>query len=130
MALFKKKNKALAVGAYTEFLDNADAEYMRAFTIKSLNALSSAFSRDCVMKLRAQIYGGAPRYFGTPKFRKTSWDIVTQVENIVSVQKNVAFAKVKVSNALSVNVSEDYSELWKLDISETPVVIDIISLGR
>lgn len=127
MLLFKHKSNSALKKSYIDFLNSADSAYMRAFTIRSVKALHKYMSRDCVVKLSAQIYSGN-RYFGAEKFRTTDWTVISESEGIYDLCKSVTFAKVKFTKTFEMSVAVDYKELWRLDTRDSMEVLDIRKL--
>lgn len=115
---FKKKPKR----AYISFLNEADEEYIRAYSTKSTRRLKEYMTPDCLYKISNVIYGGSTRYFGVAKFRNTTWEIVSENETLIDFRKDVVYDKVKVSPSLKINIADNYRELWTLNIKDMKVV--------
>lgn len=108
------------------FLNDADAEYMKAFSTKSMRGLQDFVSRECAIKVSRVVFSSMNRYFGAPKFRSTSWVVQERAEDSYRLLKDVKFDTVRLGATLHVGVASDYKELWLVDISsKKPVIMDI-----
>ena len=111
----KKKETSGLPKQLQEFLTAADEVYMRSFAIKSIKVLSRHFSRECCLKLSRVIYGeGNLRFFGTDKFRTTTWTIDGEENGFLKIRKVVEFDKVKISKSFKMQIADNYSEMWIL----------------
>lgn len=110
------------------FLNKVDEAYMRAFSTKGVKALMDYMSPECLSKVRTWVYTTNIRYFGAEKFRTTTWEVLTEKNGILSLRKTVVFAKVKVTNRMSMKVAEDYEEVWRVDTNAGLRVVDIYAL--
>lgn len=109
----KKKDTSSLPKQLQEFLTAADEMYMRAFAIKGIKTLSKHFSRECCIKLSRVIYGeGNYRFFGTDKFRTTTWNIEGNESGTLKIKKIVDFDKVKISKNFKMQIAENYTEMW------------------
>lgn len=134
MLFFNKKKKADATNLdkkYIQFLSEVDAEYMRAFSTKSMRVLKNYLSRECAVELSSIIFAAGSRYFGADKFRTTQWTLLSSDNNVLTILKDVTFDKVKVAGSLYIEVADNYKEVWQLDVNQKDFVIcDIIPYKR
>lgn len=112
---------------YISFLDKVDEAYMQVFATKAVTrTLNSYMTRDLLVIMNRKVLGYGYRYFGAPKFRKTSWTLLDLYEDKMRILKEVTFGKVKVSGGISISVASDYSEIWMLDYSgKVPMISGI-----
>lgn len=110
-----------------EHLNIVDKEYMKAFSIKSTRVLQAYVSRDCAIKVSQSIFSLGSRYFGADKFRTTNWVLVSEIDGILEVYKDVVFDKVKIGGSMRIGVADNYKELWQIDntVKSKPIVLDI-----
>lgn len=110
-----------------DYLNKVDAEYMRAYAVKSTRILQMYISRECAMKVTSTIFGINSRYFGSSKLRHTTWIKVSQDTKVLKILKNVVFDKIYVGGAMSIEAADNYKEYWLVDISDEdkPIIIDI-----
>ena len=129
MLFFKRKKEPTLGNDLIEFLNLADMEYMRAFSIRSVKALSTYMSRECVLKLSVQVYNGQLHYFGSDKFRSTKWEVISKNNGIYDVRKSVSFDEIKFTRSLKMSVATDYKELWRVNTNGDLCVLDISKLA-
>lgn len=124
LSMFSKQKSSPALsGGLEHFLNDADAEYMRAFATKSIRQLQNFVSRECAVKISRVVFGNTNRYFGSEKFRKTEWVIQDNEDGVVTVQKSVHFDKVRIGATLNIGVASDYKECWVVDTREHRLVV-------
>lgn len=124
----KKKETSSLPKQLQDFLTAADDVYMRSFAIKSIKVLSKHFSRECCIKLSRAIYGeGNFRFFGTDKFRTTTWKIDSEESGILKILKTVDFDKVKISKNFKMQIADNYSEMWYVR-NDDYLVVNIVRL--
>lgn len=124
LSMFSKQKGSPALsGGLERFLNDADAEYMRAFATKSIRQLQNFVSRECAVKVSRVIFGNTNRYFGSEKFRKTEWAVQGSVAGIVTLQKSVHFDKVRIGATLDIGVASDYKECWVVDTRDCKLVV-------
>lgn len=108
-------------------LNEADEEYMRAFATKSLRQLQNYVSRECAIKISRSVFSSKGRYFGAPKFRKTTWTLLPEEDTLLKVLKDVKFDSIRIGSILIVGVASNYQEEWMVDLSSDLLIIDISS---
>lgn len=115
----KKVNHSGLPDDLYEFLEEADRLYIRAFETRSIGLLREHFTRDCCFVISRCIVAEASfRYFSDEKFRTTTWTIVSQSENRVSILKDCVYKDIRLTISRSMKVSDDYKEVW--DVMITP----------
>ena len=114
---FSKRSISTLKREHIDFLNTVDYEYMRAYAVKSTTRLNKYLSRECAVEIGRAVYSINSKYFGSEKFRDTTWTLITQSTNLLVVLKEVEFSKVRVAGSLSLTVADDYKEIWRLDIS-------------
>lgn len=120
------KSQTALPDSLESFLNDADAEYMKAFSTKSMRRLQDFVSRECAIKVSRVVFSNMNRYFGAPKFRSTRWTIQGKTGSSYHLLKDVQFDTVRVGVTLNVGVASDYKELWLVDVSgRKPIVTDI-----
>lgn len=126
MFLFGKKKETSGLPKQLlDFLTLADETYMKAFMMKSVKVLNEYFSRECCIKLARVVYSeGNCRFFGTEKFRTTTWTVKKSDSEKLFLIKEVVFDKVKVSKSFKMQIADDYSEEWCVAASNY-VVLDV-----
>lgn len=125
MGIFNLFNNANKLSRGTiEYLNKVDLEYMRAYATKTTRNLHQYFDRDCIVKVSRLVLASNSRYFGAEKFRKTTWTIESSNETEKVIRKRVEFDKVRVCSALSIDVAENYCELWTLSVRDN-IIKDI-----
>lgn len=115
-----------------EFLEDADKAYIRAFETRDIRVLREYFTRDCIIRLTSVIAAEAStRYFSTDKFRSTRWTAKSKVRNlkeeIITICKEVTFRDINVAGSTRMKVSNDYSELWYLNVTAEDFYITKVS---
>lgn len=100
------------------FLNKADAEYMKAYSVKTTRAFAAYASRECAIKVTQLIMQSTNRYFGTDKFRNTEWTLQEDNSGILSILKSVTFDKIRVAGYMSIAVETDYKETWIVDSTD------------
>lgn len=124
----KKKETSGLPKQLQDFLTSADDMYMRAFSMKSIKVLGNHFSRECCVKLARVIYSeGNFRFFGTEKFRSTTWTIEKQDDEKIYIIKQVDFDKVKISKNFKMQIADNYSEKWCVSTPDF-MVLDVYKL--
>lgn len=116
---FGKKNKQtdIADDLY-EFLEEADSLYIRAFETRSIGILKDYFTRDCCLAISRWIVAEASsRYFSEERFRNTTWVRVQESATQVIFKKQCVYKDVKLTSTRSMKISDDYEELWTINIS-------------
>lgn len=121
-----KKSKPKA--EYIKYLNEADAEYIRAHVIKSTRILNEYLTPECIQKVSKSIYGGVSRYFGIDCFRNTTWEIISSTADRIDFRKSVVYDKVKVTSTLKMCAADNYRELWSLD-TKSMKIFDIRTLA-
>lgn len=119
--MFGKKDKVgrgnLPEDLY-EFLEEADALYIRAFETRSIGLLKEHFTRDCCVSISRWILAEASsRYFSDEKFRKTSWEILSETANQICIRKECIYRDIKLTITRSMKVSDDYREIWRVTVT-------------
>lgn len=111
VSLFNHKLKRPLVA----YLNKVDDEYITAFNIKSMRNLSKYLTRECQVKVLQRISCNNNRYFGSSKFRHTEWSRVKSIDpEAIVVKKVVVFDKIGVAGPVSMNVANDYKEIWTM----------------
>lgn len=127
--LFGKKKKVISEipEDILEFLEEADKRYIRAFETRSIQPLKDYFSRKCMVKLSSMIANQASsRYFGSDKFRTTSWVVIQKPESIGVFKKVVEYESIKVHGSMGMKISADYDEEWTIIITDDELIVDDI----
>lgn len=96
------------------YLNEVDLEYMRAYAMKTTRHLQKYVDRDCALKVSREVLACRSRYFGAEKFRKTTWTIESSNDVEQVIRKQVVFDQVRVCSSLTIDVAENYCELWTL----------------
>lgn len=107
------------------FLNQVDAEYMKAFSTYSVSALKVNMSKDCLSKLANEIFKQqSVRYFAASKFRNTTWEFVDSTYKMILL-KTVEFGKLNVCG-VEYRVCHNYKQLWFVEeISNGFIITDI-----
>ena len=120
------KGQAALPDSLVSFLNDADTEYMQAFSTKSMRKLQDFVSRECAIKVSRVVFGRVNRYFGARKFRSTSWSVQEKEDGKYRILKDVQFDMVRVGVTLRVGVAGDYKEVWSVDVNgRKPIITDI-----
>lgn len=118
MGLFSKRTNDKADSKINSkvlaLLDTSDDLYMRSLTEKNPQILVN-FARDLIVKINRRMFSNELLYFGSDKFRRTTWKLQSEEGNILHILKTVTFDKVKVGGSLSISVSTGYQEEWEVD---------------
>lgn len=118
--MFGKKAKThngLPADLY-DFLEEADAKYIRAFETRSISVLKDYFTRECVYTISRWIVAEASsRYFSNEKFRETTWTILNQMPNEIVLQKECIYKDIRLSLSRTMKVSDDYKERWVISVT-------------
>lgn len=120
MGFFSKRessSNALSKSLIT-FLNKADAEYMKAYAVKTTRSFATYASRECAIKVTQLIMQSTNRYFGTDKFRNTVWTLQEDNAGVLSILKSVTFDKIRVAGYMSIAVETDYKETWIVDSTD------------
>lgn len=115
-----------------KYLTMVDELYMRAYGIRTSRALYDYLSTEAIQKVNKAIFQLGGRYFGTAKFRSTTWSIISEMGTTLILLKDVKFDKVRVGSTISVAVADNYSEEWTVDLSnkDKPIVTMIQDVRR
>ena len=106
---------------YTDFLNEVDEYYMRAFSTRAVNRLLSPYlTRECIVKVSRKILSGRERYFGAEKFRRTSWVLLCKGVDEWRIKKVVEFDKIRVAGQVAISIAPDYVEEWSVDFRSKP----------
>jgi hypothetical protein len=101
-----------------EFLQEADKLYIKAFETRSIGLLKDYFTRDCCFAISRWILAEASsRYFSDEKFRRTTWTILNQSPTEIILQKDCTYKDIRLTISRSMKVSDDYKEIWRLNVS-------------
>ena len=112
------KSKATSKNKYQKFLDEADKLYIKAFETRTISVLKTHFTLECCRKMSVWITNDASsRFFGDEKFRTTTWTILEENDTLVKIQKECVFKDIKISMSRNMKVSDDYQEIWELDVT-------------
>lgn len=110
-----------------EFLVEADKLYIRAFETRSIGILKEYFTRDCCYAISRWIIAEAStRYFSDEKFRTTSWDILSQNESEIIVNKECVYKDIHLTMTRQMKVSDDYKEQWTISVTPDEYWVDDI----
>lgn len=129
--LFGKKKKTVSEipEDILDFLEEADKRYIRAFETRSITPLKDYFSRQCMVKLSNMIANQASsRYFGSDKFRTTSWVVIQQPNSIGVFKKVVEYESIKVHGSMGMKISADYDEEWTVLIDDEDLFVNDITI--
>lgn len=114
----EKRNRSDLPNDLYEFLEEADALYIRAFETRSIGLLKEHFTRDCCVAISRWIVAEASsRYFSDEKFRNTSWVVISETANEICIRKECTYRDIKLTITRSMKVSDDYRELWRVMIT-------------
>lgn len=129
MSLFgkKKKNNSGIPDDILEFLQEADKRYIQAFETRSIAVLKDYFSRKCMVKMSSMVVNQASsRYFGSDKFRTTSWVVLQKEGEFDVFKKVVEYESIKVHGSLGMKMSQDYDEKWCVIVTDEDLIVDDI----
>lgn len=112
-----------------EFLEEADKRYIRAFETRSIVPLKEYFTRQCMVKLSNMIANQASsRYFGSDKFRTTSWVVIQKPDSIGVFKKVVEYESIKVHGSVGMKISADYDEAWTVEINDDDLFVSDLTI--
>lgn len=101
-----------------DFLEEADKLYISAYETRSLGLLKEHFTRDCCRDISRAIVAEAQfRYFSDEKFRDTNWSMEEQSSMQAVVRKQCIYTNIKLSATRDMKVSDDYEEIWTIEIT-------------
>lgn len=66
------------------------------------------------------------RYFGSDKFRTTSWVVLQKEGEFDVFKKVVEYESIKVHGSLGMKMSQDYDEKWCVIITDEDLIVDDI----
>lgn len=114
-----------------EFLEEADRLYIRAFETRTIGILKEYFTRDCCFAISRWIVAEASaRYFSDPRYRKTSWNILSQTETEITVEKECIYKDIHLTMSKQMKVSDDYKEKWTVFVTPDEYwVSDVVSVS-
>lgn len=112
-----------------EFLNEADREYMKCFSLMTTRGLQPYVTRECAVAVSQSVFSIGSRYFGADKFRNTSWSLDDEEDEVLLVRKDVVFDRVKIGGDMRIGVADNYSEIWEVDMSnkKSPIISGIHS---
>lgn len=114
----KQANRSNLPSDLYEFLEEADALYIRAFETRSIGILKDHFTRACCQAISRWICAEASaRYFSDAKFRNTTWEVVNDTGEQVELEKDCVYKDIKLTFSRSMKVSDDYKEIWRVMIT-------------
>lgn len=108
-----------------KLLNEIDLQYMRAFSVKTVEGLKGYLTSNCLEKVGFIIYGYTDRYFADGKFRHTEWTVVDTYENILTLKKEVTYDRIRVNGLMSIAAADDYAEQWVVSKKDGLIVLDI-----
>lgn len=101
-----------------DFLEEADALYIKAFETRSIGVLKEYFTKECCRAISLWIVAEASsRYFSDEKFRETTWTILTQTAEEITLQKECVYRNIRLSLNRTMKVSDDYKEQWTVKVT-------------
>lgn len=101
-----------------EFLNEADALYIKAFETRSIGLLKNHFTRECCYAISRWIVAEASsRYFSDEKFRNTIWAVEQDNGNSIVLTKECTFRDIRISIGRTMKVSDDYKETWTINVT-------------
>lgn len=101
-----------------DFLSEADRLYIRAFETRSIGLLKEHFTRDCCFAISRWIIAEASeRYFSDEKFRKTSWEILSDNGTETVLIKECIYKDIHITMSRQMKVSDDYKEKWTVQVT-------------
>lgn len=122
--MFGRKDKDKTADSLISFLEEADKLYIKAFETRSIGVMKSMFTRECCYAISRWIIAQASsRYFSDDKFRCTEWNVLQRTQTYAMVQKTCTYRDIKLSSKRSMKVSDDYSEVWEIEISPSGFVV-------
>lgn len=131
MRAFKKAKPSALSRDTISFLSQADLAYMRSYATMTVRDLQLYTTRECALKILRKVHSEPNRYFGSPKFRKTGWEMLSESGDMVEIKKTVNFDSVRIGSALSIEVADDYTEIWSLrKLNKKWVVFNIRAGGE
>lgn len=106
-------------------LNQIDSEYMRAYSVKTVDGLRGMLAPACLEKVSWVVLNYNSRYFADEKFRHTEWILIRVTGNFYTIKKQVTFDKIRINAAMSINASTNYAEQWVVSKKNELVVLDI-----
>lgn len=101
-----------------EFLNEADALYIKAFETRSIGLLKNHFTRECCYAISRWIVAEASsRYFSDEKFRNTIWAVEQDNGSSIVLTKECTFRDIRISIGRTMKVSDDYKETWTINVT-------------
>lgn len=123
----KKNNHSGLPDDLYEFLQEADKLYIRAFETRSIGVLKEYFTRDCCYAISRWIVAEASlRYFSDERFRTTTWSIISQTNEQVSLMKDCVYKDIRLTVSRSMKVSDDYREVWTVMITPEEFLVSSV----
>lgn len=120
---FKKKNSKDSDNVI-KFLNKVDDLYMTAIEKKDTRYLGNYFSREVIRYVEELIHI-KDFYFGLPKYRKRSWQLLDSSDEIMLFRKELTHDHIKVTSKVYVPLGEDLVEFWELKIVDSNLVVNI-----
>lgn len=125
----KKKNTSGIADDLFEFLEEADARYIKAFETRSIGILKDYFTRDCCLAISRWIVADASsRYFSDQKLRTTTWTILNESDTSICIMKDVVYHDIRLTVSRTMKVSEDYREEWRISVMPDEFFVTSVSL--
>ena len=127
MAFWSKNNSSGLPKDLLTFLTEADGVYMKAYETKAVNLLKPLLDSQLFLRVSRLIqYDDPYRYFGSDKFRTTSWAIEHNSDDRVILTKDVKYSEIRTGSNFKLKVAKDYQEKWVVDKSSGFKIKDIL----
>ena len=97
---------------------------MTAIEKKDTRYLGEYFSRDVVQYIE-ELMHVRDIYFGLPKYRKRSWQLLEHNDTFMLFRKELTHDHIKVTSKVYVPLGEDLVELWEVKLENTKIIVDI-----
>lgn len=98
-----------------KFLNKADELYIEAYQTRKYGLLVDRFSLDCMRGIESDvIHNGELRYFGDRHFRTTTWELLSDSDNMCVVRKKCLYKIIHINLFRTMKASNDYTEDWSI----------------
>jgi hypothetical protein len=104
------------------FLEEADDNYMLAFTAKNIDLFAKYCTIPCAQEVQNRILYFEERNFGLPNKRKRKWSIVKAEDDSILLKKELIHAR---DVKTRITTGDDFTEYWKVIYNKKFLVCSI-----
>lgn len=120
---FRRKKKTIM-----KFLDKVDDEYMLSIKHRDVTRFNNYADKNVYYKLLEMINSDEEKFFGLPKYRRRTWQLLSSDGPIQTYYKTITHENIKIHHNISIPLGDFISEIWVIDT--TPNKFKIMDIRR